>query len=89
MPIVNVIIKQPNEQYYLGFDLDRDPKNGEELPLKSSGSGDQGLDGVYRLSEVVKPPNHSLIGAFQWETQLEKVRDLRHDEKPIVVRWLE
>ncbi len=85
--IVNVVIKQPDGQHYLGFDLDRDPRDGEELPFKSS--GDHGLDGVYRLLEVVKPPNHSLIGVFQWEAQLKKVRDLRPDEEPIVVRWLE
>lgn len=89
MPIVNVIIKQPDGSHCLGFNLDRDPRDGEELPLKSSCSGDSGLEGVYRLSEVVKPPKNSLIGVFQWEIQLEKARDLRHDEEPIVVRWLE
>ena len=85
MPQINIIINTENS-YYVQFLLDRNPKEGEELPLKRSFcymDRFSDIRGVYKLFEVKRPPQHLRI--FQWEVKLQKIRDLCASDNPIRV----
>ena len=67
------------------FLLQRQPVNGQQLALK--GATKEVIDcGVYVVENAGAPPS-SLASQFQWEVQLERVRDLQDDDLPILVGY--
>lgn len=82
---IRVVIRDFHNCHFDWFLLKGKPRDGDVLPLKNSKRIRlERINGVYRLLNVKKPPKH-LEGSFDWEVQVERIRDLNREEVAIPV----
>ncbi len=82
---INIVVKYGNH-YVAQFHLERHPFKRQELALMSeTDDQDWGYNGIYRISHVGPPP--AIASQFQWEVQLEKIRDLLESDQAILVDY--